>query len=47
MNTFRERRQSDRRKAQLPYENEDKRQDDRRSGVDRRKEERRAVGSDD
>ncbi len=47
MNTYRERRQVDRRKAQLPYENGDRRQADRRSGVDRRKEDRRVVEPED
>lgn len=47
MTAYRERRQDDRRKAQLPYEGKDRRQGERRSGADRRKEERRATFLDD
>lgn len=39
------RRQGDRRKAQLPFEGEDRRKGDRRSGADRRAEPRHDGGS--
>jgi hypothetical protein len=39
------RRQGDRRKAQLPFEGEDRRKGERRSGADRRAEPRHDGGS--
>lgn len=39
-----DRRQGDRRKAQLPYDGPDRRKGERRSGEDRRKGERRSGG---
>lgn len=41
METYFERRQGDRRKAQLPFDGEDRRQGEKRSGKDRRTHERR------
>ncbi len=38
------RRKGDRRKAQVPFEGEDRRRADRRSGGDRRAQERKATG---
>lgn len=43
MESLGDRRQGDRRKAQLPFIGEDRRKEERRSGLDRRSAERRTT----